>query len=381
MTSATISPAGPRVIIVSHGFQKHYECDFANALARNQVHVELIGSDASERERLLPGVTFLNLRGSQSPYRSRWRKLLNLCRYHGHLLWHAARNRNACVHVIGLLTPVVPVAILENLLLRLLSRRLIVTVHDVLPHERHTRWNRLLFRLAYRLPTLLVVHSESARAKLVSQFGVVASRVVVIEHGINERFADTQLDRADARRHLGIEPHRTVLLFFGSWGQYKGIDLLAEAVSGLSQDALLLVVGKPGTPEYQRHIEALVATKLAPGRARLWPRFVDNEEIPYFFLASDLCVLPYRHVDQSGVLFLALTFGIPLLATDVGSFRHYICPAVGIVVPPDDAVALRAGIEQWLAARDSFDALAIREYGRRFEWAQTVAPLLSRYAA
>ena len=80
-------------IVVSHGFQAHYELGVVNALADNGVPVTLLGSDMTLRDKLRPEVKFRNIRGSQAPGRPRLTKLLNMARYHLHLLAHVARNR------------------------------------------------------------------------------------------------------------------------------------------------------------------------------------------------------------------------------------------------------------------------------------------------
>ena len=83
----------------------------------------------------------------------------------------------------------------------------------------------------------------------------------------------------------------------------------------------------------------------APANVRFVPRFVTDEEVAALFRRADLAVLPYRQVDQSGVLFTALAFGTPLVASDVGGFAEVAATGAAELVPPADAggAARRAG--------------------------------------
>ena len=109
------------------------------------------------------------------------------------------------------------------------------------------------------------------------------------------------------------------------------------------------------------------------------PRFVPDPEIAALFRRADLVVLPYRDIDQSGVLFTALAFGRPLLLTDVGGFLEIAAAGAAELVPPGDPAALHEALTGLLAdparrerlaagARDAaattyaWDAIAERYY-------------------
>ena len=96
------------------------------------------------------------------------------------------------------------------------------------------------------------------------------------------------------------------------------------------EDAELWIVGMP-----RMDIAPLLAA--APPNVRFVPRFIGDAELPAFFRRADLVVLPYREIDQSGVLFTALAFGKPLLLTDVGGFPEVAATGAARTVPPGDA--------------------------------------------
>ena len=107
--------------------------------------------------------------------------------------------------------------------------------------------------------------------------------------------------------------------------------------------------------------------------------FVDEAEMEALFNNAALLVLPYRNIDQSGVLFQALRFGVPVLGTRVGQFERYITPEVGVLADAPRTDALRDALERWAAARASYSPQRIRQIGKAFEWPATVMALRAVY--
>ena len=96
----------------------------------------------------------------------------------------------------------------------------------------------------------------------------------------------------------------------------------------------------------------------APGRVRFIDRFIPDAEIPAFMRRADLVVLPYRNIEQSGVLYTALSFGRPLILSAVGGFSEIAERGAARLVPPEDPEALADAIEELIADRDTAAALA-----------------------
>ena len=128
---------------------------------------------------------------------------------------------------------------------------------------------------------------------------------------------------------LGLPPDLAtvegpVVLCFGLLKPYKGIDVLLEAFRGI-EGSELWIVGLPRMP--LGPLEALAERCVA--RVRFVPKFITDPEIPAYFRRADLVVLPYREIEQSGVLYTALAFGKPIVASDVGGFSRDPGPAAG----------------------------------------------------
>jgi glycosyltransferase involved in cell wall biosynthesis len=231
-----------------------------------------------------------------------------------HFQWLAVQ------HVDGRLLPRIPT---------------VLTAHDVLPREPRPG-QRAAQRRLYDRVDAVVVHTEHGRARLV-ELGVEPGRVHVIPHGVLDHLAGIEArmppELADA------DPDRPVVLLFGLLRPYKGLDVLLEAWRGVA-GAQLWVVGAP-----RMALDELRAG--APAHVRWVTRFVSDAEAAAVFARASLVVLPYREIEQSGVLWTAVGLGVPVLASDVGGFAEVEGVAT---VAPGDADALRAALGAALAA-------------------------------
>jgi len=103
--------------------------------------------------------------------------------------------------------------------------------------------------------------------------------------------------------------------------------------------------------KYGQQFWTIFREDVANGRIILRADFIPDEETEVYFKAADVLVLPYRHVYQSGVLFLGHSFGLPVLAADVGSLKDDIVEGRnGFVFKPEDPVDLARVLERYLPA-------------------------------
>lgn len=361
-----------KVLVVSHGFQSHYELGFVNGMAENGLPVLLLGSDTSLADKLHPDVEFANIRGSQDPRRSKWRKTVSMLAYHARLLAAAWRHRGSPVVIIGLLTPEWPVGVFEGAWLRLLSGNLALVVHNILPHNRHTPAARRVYGLIYRLPHTLLVHTEATRQDLQRQFGVSAQRICWVPHGLNDAVSLPSGSKADAKRALGLRGEDRTVLLFGLASAYKGTDLLLDALEQLPE-VRLLMAGRCPTNEFGQGVRERVTRLVAAGRAVWFDRHVDDATAGRLFAAADCTALPYRQIDQSGVLLLSVTLGIPVLASKVGGLAEFVNPANGRFIPELTAEGVRAGLTSMLNDLGTFEVAAIRGTVAHLSWRSTLS--------
>ena len=246
---------------------------------------------------------------------------------------------------------------------------LVLTAHDVLPREPRAGQLRAQRRLYDRFDAI-VVHSEHGRRRLTGELGVPGERVHVIPHGVFTHLAEAPQTPP---------PFRTdgpVVLCFGLMRPYKGIDLLLEAWRGI-EGAELWIAGMP-----RMDIAPLRAA--APPNVRFVARFVGDEELPAYFRRADLVVLPYREIDQSGVLFTALAFARPLLLSDVGGFPEVAATGAARMFPAGDAEALRTALRELLDDGPAREAMAVRARALaegEYSWAAVARRTMELYGS
>ena len=245
-------------------------------------------------------------------------------------------------------------------------RPIVYTAHDVTPHERF-KLERPIYRRIYALADHIIAHSQVDRERLAAEFGLDEVRVSVVPHGNYAFFlpGENALDRAGARRELGLGADDEVALFFGFIREYKGLDVLLEAWPDLSSArprARLVVAGDPARMEAPRARE-LEARAAALGAVHHF-RYIPFDAVGTYFAAADVLVLPYRTISQSGVLLLALSLGVPVIATRVGAFPEVIRDGEnGMLVDPGSVPQLRSALLRILGDPDLRRRLA--EAGKR----------------
>jgi glycosyltransferase involved in cell wall biosynthesis len=242
------------------------------------------------------------------------------------------------------------------------KRPRVYTMHWRLP-EASSRVGRSLARLLAEMDAV-VVHSEHGARRLDGEFGVPAERLRVIPHGAFDYLTE-QRDEVPLPEELR-EVEGPVVLAFGLIRPYKGTDVLLEAFRRV-EGAELWIAGMPRMPmDGLRELAAAV-----PGRVRFIDRFIPDPEIPAFMRRADLVVLPYRNIEQSGVLYTALAFGRPLVLSAVGGFPEIAEHGAARLVPQDDPAALAVALNELLAdagAREALGAAAAREAATTYSW-------------
>jgi glycosyltransferase involved in cell wall biosynthesis len=348
----------------------HYSHGLALALAARGVSVDFIGSDDLDGPALrrAPQIRFLNLRGSQRRDAGAVQKLRRVMRYYVRLANYAMVATPGVLHILWNNKFELLDRTVLMLYYRMCGRRIVLTAHNVNQRRRDggdSLANRLTLKIQYRLCDHIFVHTDKMKRELVEEYGTSASRISVIPYGINNMVPAGTIEAGEAKARLGISPTDRTLLFYGQIGPYKGIDLLADAFETLARsDASyrLIIAGrpKPGTEASWREVQARLQPLVDQRRVVLDIRHIPDEDTERYFMAADLLVLPYRDIFQSGVLFLGYRYGLPVVATDVGSFREDVVEGrTGFLCPPENASELASAIDRYFAS-ELFQALPVK---------------------
>jgi glycosyltransferase involved in cell wall biosynthesis len=348
------------VSLLTGGGDKPYVFGLVTALISRATPLDVIGSDDLDCPELRgkPGVNFLNLRGNQRPDAKFTTKVFRVLRYYAKLIGYAAAAKPRIFHILWNSKFELFDRTLLTLYYKLLRKKIVLTAHNVNADRRDskdTHLNRLTLRIQYRLADHIFVHTDRMKLELVEGFGAEENRVTVIPFGINNAVPNTRLTPADARQRLGICDGERTILFFGRIKPYKGLEYLIAALRHIlarREGYRLIIAGMPITCErYWTAILETIRDDVQKGRVLLRADFIPDDETELYFKAADVLVLPYRHIYQSGVLFLGYSLGLPVLAADVGSLKDDIVEGrTGFVFRPEDPVDLARAIERYFAS-------------------------------
>jgi glycosyltransferase involved in cell wall biosynthesis len=396
LRSSVLRSSVVKIALLTGGGDKPYALGMAAALTSLGIHVDLIGSDDLNVPELLnnPLVNFLNLRGDQRPEASRMAKALRVSSYYLRLICYAATARPKLFHILWNNKFQFFDRTILMLYYRMLGKKITLTVHNVNAGKRDLNdsfLNCLSLRIQYNLSHHIFVHTERMKSELVCDFCIGESKVSVVPFGINNTVPDTTLSSAEAKRQLGISGGDRILLFFGNIAPYKGLEYLIAAFTEVVRkdpNYRLIIVGKPkGSEGYWKQIHHGIARSAMRDRVIERIEYIPDEETELFFKAADVLILPYTRVFQSGVLFLAYSFGLPAIAADVGNLKEEIIEGeTGFVFKPQDSADLASMIGKYFDS-ELFRHLEsrrrkIKEYANeRYSWNKVATISTKVYSA
>jgi glycosyltransferase involved in cell wall biosynthesis len=351
-------PAEIKVSLLTGGFDRPYVYGIAMALAAKEICVDIIGSDDVDRPELHapPALNFLNLRGNQERQAGFLQKVIRVLTYYARLVRYALSAKPKIFHILWNNKFLVFDRTLLMLFYKLIGKKVVFTAHNVNAGKRdgnNSLRNRLSLKIQYRLSDHIFVHTPKMKEELLDEFGVRTNAVTVIPFGINNSITDTGLTPAEAKRRLGIKSGEKTILFFGIIRPYKGLEHLIAAfqqVAPLDERYRLIVAGEVDKESTQYMMDIQQTIEKDPTRNQIMQRieYVPDSETELYFKAADVLVLPYTRVFQSGVLFLSYSFGLPVIASDVASFREDINEGdTGFLCAPCDSADLAKALETY----------------------------------
>jgi D-inositol-3-phosphate glycosyltransferase len=355
--------------LLTGGSDRPYVFGLTKELSGRGLKLDLISSDELDDLGFNndPNITVLNLRGSQQVDAGLLSKITRIAGYYARLLRYAATTDSKIFHILWNNKFEWLDRTLLMLYYRMLGKKVVLTAHNVNAAKRDgndTLFNRLTLRIQYHLSQNIFVHTQKMKQELCDEFGMPTTRVTVIPFGINNSIPTTDLTSAGAKKLLGVRPDERTILFFGRITPYKGLEYLISAFDQLSRDSRkyrLIIAGRPDNCErYWQDVQARISNCANRQEVSLSATYIPDSEAETYFKAADVLVLPYKDIYQSGVLFLAHSFGLPVIAADVGSLRDDIIEGqTGFIFRPEDPAELEKTMSQYFAS-DLFRDLSSR---------------------
>ena len=216
--------------------------------------------------------------------------------------------------------------VLFNLLLvKILFGKVVLTVHDVSSFSNSSN-SVLIGNLIYKLTDRIITHNKFSKSEIINMNSNLFSYISIVPHGNYTPFINIQNDKGMSRNKLGIPNNRRVLLFFGMIKKVKGLEILLSALKGVvkkNPDVLLVIAGKPWGNNFSNYQKIIDKNNLSE-YILLHTKFIRQEDVEHYYCASDLVILPYKKIYQSGVLMMTLSFERPALVSDLPPFKEII---------------------------------------------------------
>ena len=248
--------------------------------------------------------------------------------------------------------------------------KIVYIIHDLIPPEKNIT-DKLFTKIAFLNTSWFILHSKKDEEglKLIKK----DAKLKIIPHPIYSVFKELYTNNGNnkLRSSLGLKSTDKLILFFGYVRKYKGLKYLIKSMPKVLNEinnCHLLIVGEFYEDEnkYRKLIKELGVSQ----NIKIINKYIPNEEVGNYFTSSDVVVLPYTQISQSGVVQIAYGFKKPVISTKIGGLPDVVRDGVtGILVPPEDYEALAQGIIKYFKENDPklFEKNIISEINR-FSW-------------
>lgn len=258
-----------------------------------------------------------------------------------------------------------------------LDMAIVWTAHDLLPHEQVFADDRRARDLLLSTASVVIALSDTTAQELRS---LGAKRVRVIPLGSYSAPHAVTLTRQAAREKFGFIEGDVVVALIGRVEEYKGADLLLEAVLRLPATSRIkvLIAGLCVDRRYGQKLTQL-ALQL-PGRVITEFRWIPDHEVAQYYQAADIAAFPFREITNSGSIMLAQSFGKPIIMSALANLAD---------IPAETAIRYDPGPEQLVSALERAEHLSDDEYRKmssaglawatRFDWSNAAQETIKSY--
>jgi len=343
-----------------------------------RIGIHFLGFNHIYPRRLYPGVLY----DESSPLLTDTEnlKIHNVLNWFNPIGWiiEAFRIQTHIIHAQWWSYPLAPIYFCILGINKLRGKKIIITIHNVKPHERNF-FKALFNRSIFYLGDEFIVHTLNNREEL--QKIIRNKKIHIIPHGLIKN-PEIGISKDTARSKLNLSQKDKILLCFGHIRDYKGLDVAIKALAHIKNEHIKLMIAGKCWEDWEKYNQLIEKLSLAQ-RIILKIGFIPTDTIETLFKASDLILIPYKHFDsQSGVGALVIPFKIPFIVSNTGGLPEYVQDDRCIVTPGDDQ-DLASKIETILNDQQLYNKLIsdIENIEGRFEMENIAQKTLNVYQA
>lgn len=245
-------------------------------------------------------------------------------------------------------------------------------LHNVISHEKMPFQQKLARYFLSKCSSLIVLNKKAA-GELEQILPEV--RYEVLFHPFYDHYGN-RISRNEALRSLNLIEDKKVILFFGFIRDYKGLDILIEAMKFLDESYTLIIAGEV-YGNFRKYDELIRKLKISE-RIVKHLRYIPESEIPIFFSAADVCVLPYRSATQSGITGMAYHFDLPVIVTDKGGLGEDVINMKTGIVTEANAERISDVIKKYFNENMKSKFITeIKDYRMKRSWQSFAERLIS----
>ncbi|MCQ5146251.1 glycosyltransferase family 4 protein [Enterocloster bolteae] len=270
-------------------------------------------------------------------YKKSWERVVHYCRTQKvdivHMQWYVFSPLDWKFHKI----------------LKQCGIKVVATIHDLLPFDKKI-YDYYYYKKIYTHSDRIISQAKMNEQKLIRDFRVNKDNIVYIPHGHYMEYAES-VTKEESLKYLGLPEDRPIILFFGQIKKVKGVGILITAMRDVATrypKALCVIAGKVWHDDFSVY-QQLIDEYSLNDNIKTDIRFINDNEIKYYFNAADIVALPYLQIYQSGVLLLAYAYEKPIVATTEGEFLTVVRNnETGLLIPAGNSEKLAEALIWYL---------------------------------
>jgi len=254
------------------------------------------------------------------------------------------------------------------------NTKIVCIADNIIPHDKRTA-DKILTKY-FMLPIDGFITMSNKVTQDLLQFNSNANYKQVV-HPLYDNFGKI-IDKREARKYLKIEPNIKLVLFFGFIREYKGLDLLLDAMDtdDVKKQSIQLIVAGEFYQNKDVYLDQ-INQKGISSQVRIIDDFIPDDMVRYYCCAADVIVQPYKKATQSGVTPLAYHFEVPMIVTNVGGLPEMVKDGESGLVCEPNSQSIAEHISEFFNKGVDYFLPGLKAEKEKFSWSSFVSSIMT----